>query len=828
MTYIKKVIMGGFKSFAGKTEVTFDKGINTIVGPNGAGKSNISDALCFVLGRLSIKSMRAAKARNLLFMGSKTAKPAGEAFVELILDNSKNTFSLPQSEISLKRTVRRNGQSIYKINGQTKTRGEVIETLAQAGIDPYGFNIILQGQIQSIIKVHSEERRKIIEEVAGISIYESRKEKSIKELEKTDTRLSEISTILRERTAFLRNLENERAQALKYKDLEHLIKRCKVSIISKKIDLKKAELNSIRKSIEQKSSQKDKVRSQSDKLQQELESLNNKINQINRHIQQSSGIEQDKLNETITTLKAELEGLRVRKENYANRKIEVENRIEQMQASIPEYETDIEQLKKESPLIATKQKELKKKKEELAEVEENRKNIYKLQTELRSSKERLKDKESQLSRISAEADSVIKQVEEYTNSLHYSDKESCQKAILGLQTNIKENKNKLEKINKSELNQTKLISSAETQIKSAEKIKSQIQNLDTGDEVNQGVFGICPLCQNKMTREHVRHVEEDSNKKIQEAREIIITTEKMINKIIKEKNTIQETIQNLEKSLIDLERELPTHNLINDKQEHLKKLVEQENLLKEEAQSLESKRETLEKKTFDLGRVEDLHSSKILEIEEISSRTEKDLDTALLYKERELEKFRDVIKRSKKDIEEIESEMEEISDSMDTKSENLGKKEEDERKLNEKFKQLFKERDSSQERIQKESYNLSTLQNETRQIEDQINHLKIGNAQLNAQEEALEMELKDYPGVELIKASTNVLQDRLQKSQQTIQTIGSINLRALEIYDDIKKEYDKIREKVDILEKEKHEILKIMEEIDNKKKKNIYENLQRY
>src|SRR3989344_1207429 len=123
--FIKKLVMHGFKSFPRKTEIPFTEGINVIMGPNGSGKSNITDALCFVLGRLSIKSLRAAKAKNLIFMGTKSVQPAKEASVELVFDNSDNTFSIPEKEISLKRIVRKDGQSIYKINNQTKTRQEI-------------------------------------------------------------------------------------------------------------------------------------------------------------------------------------------------------------------------------------------------------------------------------------------------------------------------------------------------------------------------------------------------------------------------------------------------------------------------------------------------------------------------------------------------------------------------------------------------------------------------------------------------------------------------------------------------------------------------------
>jgi len=186
MFYIKKLVMHGFKSFPRKTEIPFTEGINIILGPNGSGKSNISDALCFVLGRLSIKSMRAARARNLIFLGTKEVSPAKEAMVEVIFDNSDRIFAIDKNEISIKRIVRRSGQSIYKINNETKTRQQILGLLAQAGIDPNGFNIILQGEIQNFVRMYPDDRRKIIEEVSGISIYESRKEKSLRELDKTE------------------------------------------------------------------------------------------------------------------------------------------------------------------------------------------------------------------------------------------------------------------------------------------------------------------------------------------------------------------------------------------------------------------------------------------------------------------------------------------------------------------------------------------------------------------------------------------------------------------------------------------------------------------
>src|SRR3989304_9155374 len=122
MSFIKNLVMHGFKSFPRKTELPFTQGINVVLGPNGSGKSNISDAICFALGRLSSKSLRASKAENLIFLGTKEASPAKEASVEIVFDNTSKTFSVPEDEVSIKRIVRKSGQSIYKLNDETKTR----------------------------------------------------------------------------------------------------------------------------------------------------------------------------------------------------------------------------------------------------------------------------------------------------------------------------------------------------------------------------------------------------------------------------------------------------------------------------------------------------------------------------------------------------------------------------------------------------------------------------------------------------------------------------------------------------------------------------------
>lgn len=807
MAFIKKMVMNGFKSFGKKTEILFDKGINVILGPNGSGKSNVSDALCFVLGRLSIKSMRASQAKNLIFMGSKYVKPAHEASVELIFDNSDRAFSVEKEEIVLKRIVRRNGQSIYKINDETKTRTEIIELLAQAGIDPHGFNLVLQGQIQSIVRMHPEERRKIIEDVAGISIYESRKEKSLHELEKTEEKLKEINTILRERTAYLRNLEEDRKKAMRFKELELTVKRCKASIVHKKNDEKNKEIDSITKSIQEKEGHKDKKKTITFEKQQQIEKLTQQINQINKNIQQSSGVEQEGLRNQIANLRAELEGLRVRKENYENKKSEIERRIEEIKKSMPELQSEIENLRKESPVIARKANELKKKKEELAVIEEERKSMLTVKTELNSIRERIKDKEKQLGRAIGESESVLRQIEEHSTKLSYKDENECLQIIEEVKKKIIATKEKINELNKTELEDEKISSIAESEILRNEEIKRDVSKIDT-----------CPLCQSKITEEHIKHVIGDSNLKIEKAKENIDRSKKNLSEMRSLRQKMLEEVRSLDEKKYLTEVELVKHRTIHDRKESLKRLVAEEKILRADVNALEERRKNLENKGSDLTKIEEAYNNKILEIEEISSSTVEDSDTKLLYKERDVERLKEIIKNGQRDFEDVSTYIKDVSSSIREKEILLESKDKQEKALNERFKKMFEERDSLQEEIQEQNLELNEVQSEARQIEEQINYLKIGMAKLDAEKEALTMEMSEYGEVELIQASLNALEERMKKSQEDLIKIGSINMRALEVYDEVKKEYDIVQEKVNTLESEKQGIMLIVEEIDKKKK----------
>ena len=354
MTYLKKLRMSGFKSFSKNTEIVFDPNLSIIIGPNGSGKSNVTDAICFVLGRLGTKSMRASRAANLIYNGGKSKKGAEEAFVELVLDNSEKTFATNDSEMRISRTVRKNGISIYKMNDETTTRQTVLDTLAQAAIDPEGFNIVLQEEISRFVEMSHQERRLVMEEVAGISVYEDRKVRSMQELGKTDERLKEVSTILHERSAYLRNLDRERSEAVKYENLKKAIARCKATILHRQISEKGTEKKKIDERIDEKDGIVKKHREQIASFQDKISRLNKHIEEINLDVERATGVQSEQLHTDITQFKADLAGMSVRIETFTQQLSSLNEREKQMKESLKREIPELEALKKEKEKIKKK------------------------------------------------------------------------------------------------------------------------------------------------------------------------------------------------------------------------------------------------------------------------------------------------------------------------------------------------------------------------------------------------------------------------------------------------------------------------------------------
>ena len=184
--YLKSIKVYGFKSFADKIEIEFGKNLNGIVGPNGSGKSNIVDAVRWVLGEQSIKSLRGDSSTDVIFSGSKSRKALNSASVTLIFDNTDHMLPIDYNEVSVKRIMYRSGENEYFINNEKCRLKDITELLTDSGANRESFNIISQGKIDEILSSKPQDRRVVFESAAGVIKYKRRKEEAIRKLDKTN------------------------------------------------------------------------------------------------------------------------------------------------------------------------------------------------------------------------------------------------------------------------------------------------------------------------------------------------------------------------------------------------------------------------------------------------------------------------------------------------------------------------------------------------------------------------------------------------------------------------------------------------------------------
>jgi len=227
---LNKLILKGFKSFANRTEIVFTPGVTTIVGPNGSGKSNISDAVRWVLGEQSNKSLRANKASDVIFQGTEEKKALGYAQVSIIFSNDDNALPVEYQEVEVTRRMYRSGESEFLINNKKARMKDVRELFLDTGVGKDGYSIIGQGRIDEILSNKPEDRRAIFEEASGVSKYRYKKEESLRKLEKTEANLLRIKDILYEIEQNEARLKGESEKAREYKGLMEEYKKVDVSI----------------------------------------------------------------------------------------------------------------------------------------------------------------------------------------------------------------------------------------------------------------------------------------------------------------------------------------------------------------------------------------------------------------------------------------------------------------------------------------------------------------------------------------------------------------------------------------------------------------------
>ena len=371
--YLKRLELQGFKSFADKTVLEFMPGITSVIGPNGSGKSNISDAIRWVLGEQSIKSLRGSKSMDIIFAGTENRKSLGFAEASLVFDNTDGTLPIEYSEVVVTRKIYRSGETGYYINKTPCRLKDVLELFMDTGIGKDGYSIIGQGKIDEILSNKSEDRRHIFEEAAGIVKYRVRKEETEKKLEQTKLNLLRINDILLEIEQNLEPLKNQSDKAKRFLSLRYELKEIEIGLFLYNIEKYKQNLEQISQDEEIMNSTLNQEEGKLEKISILKEELKSEIDEITANIEKTQNLGFESRHE-IERLNSEI--------NVSNTKIQnnLEN-IERLKAEIKENTSKVQELteekeqknKRKESLKQNKtkfEKELKEKEEELKKITE--------------------------------------------------------------------------------------------------------------------------------------------------------------------------------------------------------------------------------------------------------------------------------------------------------------------------------------------------------------------------------------------------------------------------------------------------------------------------
>jgi len=368
--YLKRIEMQGFKSFADKTLLEFMPGITTVIGPNGSGKSNISDAIRWVLGEQSMKSLRGAKSEDIIFAGTQARKSLGFAEVSMIIDNTAGKLPIEYSEVTVTRRIYRNGESGYFINKTPCRLKDILELFMDTGIGKDGYSIIGQGKIDEILSNKSEDRRHIFEEAAGIVKYRVRKVESEKKLESTKLNLLRINDIISEIETNLEPLKNQSEKAKDFLNLREELKSIEIGLFLHNIDSYKEKIekitedtNIMNSNYTEAEEKQEKIKELKEKLRVELEDIINKIEEM-QNIGFESSQKIEKINSDINVAEERIANNKQNFDRYLSEIKETENRIKLLE------EEKIQKIEKKTNLQGNKEKFEKELSEKQAKLDE--------------------------------------------------------------------------------------------------------------------------------------------------------------------------------------------------------------------------------------------------------------------------------------------------------------------------------------------------------------------------------------------------------------------------------------------------------------------------
>ncbi|MDS0281069.1 chromosome segregation protein SMC [Haloarcula onubensis] len=478
--HIKELVLDNFKSFGRKTRIPFYEDFTTISGPNGSGKSNIIDAVLFALGLARTSGIRAEKLTDLIYNpghADEDVEYSGEreASVEVILANEDRTVDRAQvvnaagtedvgdvDEIAIKRRVKEtedNYYSYYYINGRSVNLSDIQELLAQAGVTPEGYNVVMQGDVTEIINMTAGSRREIIDEIAGVAQFDQKKEDAFEELEVVQERIDEAELRIEEKQERLDQLEDERETALQYQDLREQREEYEGYRKAAELEDKRAELADTEAAIDDLESELTELQAELDSRQGKVVRLEDELHELNNEIERKGEDEQLAIKRDIEEIKGDISRLedKIATAEEAVEAAENERRqafvqIDRKQEAIDDLESDIRETKVEKSSVKA---DIAGKESELADVQSRIDDIgeefEEIKDELEAKRETLERKKTERNDLQREQDRLLDEARRRSNEEDEKREaiEELEAEIPGLEADIEDLESELEKAEKN-------------------------------------------------------------------------------------------------------------------------------------------------------------------------------------------------------------------------------------------------------------------------------------------------------------------------------------------------------------------------------------------
>ncbi|MGI2256424.1 chromosome segregation protein SMC [Staphylococcus cohnii] len=468
MVYLKSIDAFGFKSFAEHTNVQFDEGVTAIVGPNGSGKSNITDAIKWVLGEQSAKSLRGAKMEDIIFSGAEHRKAQNFAEVKLKLDNSTGKLNVDTEELVVTRRLYRSGESEYYLNNDRSRLKDIIELFLDSGLGKEAFSIISQGRVDEILNAKPIDRRQILEESAGVLKYKKRKATSVQKLDQTEDNLTRVEDILFDLEGRVEPLREEAAIAKEYKHLSNEMEKSDVLVTVYDIEQYNQNIYELDENLNRLKSQQASKDAEKVQHTQSLNQYKSERQQLDETIE-SLNFKLVKATEEVEKFAGQLNVLEERKKNQS----QTNARFEEEQESL---ETQVTNIKQEQAEVKDQIKHLKSKQTDLnEEIQQYESQLYVSDEQHDEKLESIKDKYYQLMSEQSDVNNDIRFLE-HTIQENETKQSRLDSRLLDAYKDLKNIQNQITETEKQSTIAKKELKKAESDLASYEKKLTQLKN----------------------------------------------------------------------------------------------------------------------------------------------------------------------------------------------------------------------------------------------------------------------------------------------------------------------------------------------------------------